>query len=200
LLVSKFGMAAISTGAVLREEAKRNTSAGFRLRRTMNAGELVDDATVCDAVASRIRLAGSSARPGDGLILDGFPRTVGQAKALDSLLESLGMPAPLVVHLDVPNDVLLRRLARRRQCAKCGAIYNGGSRCRMDGGLLVDRDDDNEGAVARRLAEYEAETLPVVDYYRGRDYRRIDGNRSAAEIAKDVCDILLFFAATAVAA
>jgi len=226
LLASRFGIQAISSGAILREEAKRNTPAGFRLRQTMAAGALVDDATVCQAVASRIaalqRGGFATARTGETLILDGFPRTAGQARCLDQVLDGLGMPAPLVVHLVVPNDVLLRRLARRRQCAQCGAIYNlapgtalaevtSAGRCRIDGGALVERDDDSEGAVSRRLAEFETETLPVVDYYRrrdrsgsdyrrcGSDYRKVDGNRGVEEIAKELCDILLF-SDTAVAA
>jgi adenylate kinase len=162
-------------------------------------------------------LARKSPRSDTNLILDGFPRTVEQARYLDRLLADLEMPGPLVLHLDVPADVLQHRLARRRQCAVCGTIYNlasgpafagvsaRGSRCTVDGGALVERDDDSEGVVARRLAAYETATLPVLDYYRKRDYRagnyrRVDGNRGAAEIAKEVCDIVLFFADDAVAA
>jgi adenylate kinase len=204
LLASRLGVTCISTGAILREESKRNTPAGFRLRQTMAAGALVDDATVCETVVSRILAAGAT----QSLILDGFPRTVDQARRLDLLLAGLEIPGPLVLHLDVPGDVLLRRLARRRQCAKCGAIYNlaavGGSRCPIDRGALVERDDDSEGVVAQRLAVYENETLPVVDYYRKREdcngiYRRIDGNRGQSEIAKEVCDLVMF-AASALAA
>jgi len=218
LLESQFGFTCISTGAMLREEARQDTSAGFRLRQIMASGELVDDRTVCAAVGSQIKsLVAQSNGSGANLVLDGFPRTVEQAMCLDQLLEEIGMPGPLVLHLDVPQDVLLRRLARRRQCAVCGAIYSlasgpgfaglsaGGGRCRIDGGTLVERDDDSEGVVSRRLAAYETATLPVLDYYRKRDfrsgiYRRLDGNRNAAEIAKEVCDIVLFFADTAVAA
>jgi adenylate kinase len=215
LLASRFGSIELSTGAMLREEAKRNTPAGLRLRQIMATGAFVDDATVCNAVASRItqqtiRAArnngseGNSERLGETLILDGFPRTVAQARSLDRLLDELGLPSPLVLHLVVPNDILMRRLARRRQCASCGAIANlasglsiGGARCPVDGGALIERDDDSEGVVAERLRTYETETLPVVEYYRRRDrrgvnYRRVDGNRGAAEIAKDLCDIVLF--------
>jgi adenylate kinase len=217
LLESQFGFTCISTGAMLRQEATQDTPAGFRLRQTMVSGELVDDATVCGAVATQIKtLAAQSYGEKANLIIDGFPRTVDQAKCLDRLLGELGMPGPLVLHLDVPHDVLLCRLARRRQCAVCGAIYSlasgpavselsaGGGRCRIDGGALVERDDDSEGVVERRLVAYSTSTLPVLDYYRKRDYssgiyRRLDGNRSAAEIAKEVCDIVLF-ADTAVAA
>jgi adenylate kinase len=217
LLESQFGFICISTGAMLRQEARQNTPASFRLRQIMASGELVDDATVCTAVASQIRsLATQPNGTSANLILDGFPRRVEQAMCLDQLLAEMGMPGPLVLHLDVPQDVLLSRLSRRRQCAVCGAIYSlasgasvaglsaGGRRCRIDGGALVERDDDSEGVVERRLVAYSASTLPVLDYYRKRDYvsgvyRRLDGNRSAAEIAKEVRDIVLF-ADTAVAA
>jgi adenylate kinase len=218
LLESRFGFTCISTGAMLRQEARQDTPAGSRLRRVMASGELVDDSTVCAAVASQIKTRAAQTNGAKAnLILDGFPRTVEQAKCLDRLLGEMGMPGPLVLHLDVPQDVLLRRLTRRRQCAVCGAVYSmasgpavpelsaGGEHCcRMDGGALVERDDDSEGVVERRLVAYSTSTLPVLDYYRKRDYRsgsyrKLDGNRSAAEIAKDVCDIVLF-ADTAVAA
>jgi len=207
LLASRLGLSCISTGAMLREEAKRDTPAGFRLRQTIANGTLVDDATVCQIVISRLRdLRESDSHSAPSLILDGFPRTVNQARILDELLLGLGMPGPVVVHLDVSTDVLLRRLARRRQCETCGAIHavaaeQGAStenlRCQADGGVLIERDDDNEGVIARRLAAYTTETLPVVEYYRKRDtnqgvYRRIDGNLNPSEIAIEVRDLVLF--------
>ncbi len=203
LLSSQLGITVLSTGAILRDEARRNTPTGFRLRQTMSAGALVDDETVCEAVAARVK----SLLPDEQLILDGFPRTLKQAQSLDRLLEGLGMPSPLVLHLDVPGKVLLRRLASRRQCAKCGAVYNlaskpsiKGTRCQIDGGALVERDDDSEGVITRRLAAYNAETLPVVQYYANGNYRRIDGDRVPAEIAKEVLEIAGFLAGAAVAA
>jgi adenylate kinase len=212
ILEAQFGMKCISTGSILRDASKQDTASGRRLRKIMSSGGLVDDATVCKAVASRIRVFLVSRDPDQGdLILDGFPRTVKQAQWLDQLLEDLDSPGPTVIHLDVPDNVLVHRLTRRRQCATCGAIYNLASgaaaargRCESDGGELVERDDDNEGTVQRRLAAYDSETFPVIEYYRRHDYRngayrRIDGNRSAAEIAKDVCETVVF-AETAVAA
>jgi adenylate kinase len=212
LLAGNPGILSISTGAILREEAKKDNPAGYRLRHTLSTGTLVDDGVVCDAVASRLRsFQGKHGASGVSLILDGFPRTVGQARVLDMLLESQGLSAPLVLHLDVPHEVLRRRLAGRRQCVRCGAIYNlasgrsaAGPRCQVDGGALVERDDDSEGVVLRRLASYEAETLPVLEYYRKRGcndgtYRRLDGHRAPGEIASEVRDIV-GFAATAVAA
>jgi len=205
LLSARYGVPTVSTGALLREESKKNTPSGFRLRQTLAAGALVDDQVVFEAVAARIRTS-SEARDG-GLILDGFPRTVAQARMLDRLLASMGMAAPLVLHLDVPREVLRTRLAGRRQCATCGAVYNlrsgrsgRGSRCEIDGGALVERDDDSEGVVERRLAAYEAETLPVLEYYRwperGGCYRRLDGNRGPAEVTKELCGIVGFLGAT----
>lgn len=217
LLESQFGFTCVSTGALLRQEARQDTPAGFRLGQILASGELVDDATVCSAVVSQLKtVAAYSQGARARVILDGFPRTVEQARVLDRLLEEMGMPGPLVLHLDVPQSVLLGRLSRRRQCAVCGAVYSlasgtaaaglsaEGARCRVDGGALMERDDDSEGVVERRLVAYSISTLPVLNYYRRRDYcsgiyRTLDGNRSAAEIAKDVCDTVLF-ADTAVAA
>lgn len=212
ILESQFGMKCISTGSILRDASQQHTAAGRRLRKILSSGGLVDDATVCEAVASRIGVfLDSPDRDQRDLVLDGFPRTVEQARWLDRLLEDLDGPSPIVIHLDVPNDVLLRRLALRRQCASCGAIYSlasgpeiTGGRCKSDGGELIERDDDNEGTVQRRLVAYQAETLPVIEYYskpgyRDGTYRRIDGNRSAADIAKEVCETVVF-AETAVAA
>ena len=202
-ITSQLGIRSISTGAMLREEAKRDTPAGFRLRQTMATGALVSDEIVCEVVASHLH----SRTARESLILDGFPRTVRQARHLDRILRQIGMGSPLVVHLDVPNEVLSKRLSARRQCARCGAIYNlasvpsiKGSRCEIDGGALVERDDDSQGVIGRRLAEYEAETLPVIEYYRDADYRRIDGNRAPAEIGKELLEIVGFLAETAVAA
>lgn len=196
LLASETGISSISTGEILRTAARESNPQGLRLRQIMASGGLVDDATVCDAVISRIR---TMERGSGSLILDGFPRTVAQAKRLGRVLEALGIDPPLVLHLDVSNDILVQRLSRRRQCALCGATYSLASgslmRCEADGGALIERTDDNEEVVRKRLAAYEAETLPVLDYYRRRrnaNYRRIDGCLTAAEIASGVREIVLF--------
>jgi adenylate kinase len=192
------GISSISTGEILRQEARKSTPEGSRLRQIMASGGLVDDLTVCDAVISRIR---TMERRSGSLILDGFPRTVAQARKLSRVLEALGIDPPVVLHLDVPNEILVQRLSRRRQCAVCGAIYSVASgpltRCETDGGSLIERADDNRDVILKRLAAYEAETLPVLDYYRRRrdgNYRRIDGCLTTAEIAGDVRGIVLFAA------
>ncbi len=213
LLTSRYGIAAVSTGALLREEAKRNSPSGFRLRQTLAAGALVEDEQVFRAVKSRVKALRekNGTNSAGSLILDGFPRTATQARMLDQLLTDLGMASPLVLHLDVPAEVLRTRLASRRQCATCGFIYNlrsersgAGSRCQIDGGALVERDDDSEGVVGRRLSAYEAETLPVLDYYRrhhrGTCCSRLDGNRDPELVASDICHALGLQEPTAVAA
>lgn len=196
LLADATGIPSISTGEILREAAREASPEGIRLRHLMASGALVDDVTVCDAVISRIRVM---ERASGSLILDGFPRTVAQAKKLSRVLEALGVDPPLVLHLDVPNEILVQRLSRRRQCALCGAIYSVASgpltHCDADGGALIERADDNEEVILKRLAAYEAATLPVLDYYRHRrdgNYRRIDGCLTTSEIANGVRGIVLF--------
>jgi adenylate kinase len=190
-LSAQLGIPSLSTGEALRTEAKRNTPAGVRLRRILASGSLVSDEIVCGVVGSRLRRDAPT-----GLILDGFPRTVGQARCLDSLLTDLGLPGPLVIHLDVSRNLLLRRLTARRHCAVCGTVYNlisrpspRGARCENDGGLLVERDDDAEGVVLRRLEEFEATAAPVIDYYHGADFHRVDGDRTLDEVAAELLEI-----------
>jgi adenylate kinase len=192
-LSSQLGIPSLSTGDMLRAEAKQNTPSGLRLREILASGSLVDDATVCDAVASRLRREGLDR----GIILDGFPRTVKQAECLDRILAGMRMPGPLVLHLDVSRDRLLGRLTARRQCAECGAIFNllsrpslAGTRCENDGGELLQRDDDAEGVILRRLAEFEASSAPVVGHYRNADYHRIDGDRDTGPISAELLRIV----------
>ena len=137
-LSSTLGFPCLSTGEMLRSEARRNTPAGFRLRRLLNCGALVSDAMVCSVVRTTLTRDTLHA----GIVLDGFPRTVQQAAWLDSLLADFGLPVPTVLHLCVSRTELLRRLTARRYCAVCGATYNGGLRCENDGSALVGRDDD----------------------------------------------------------
>jgi len=189
-LSSELGIPCLSTGEILRSEAKRNTVAGSRLRQLLASGSLASDETVCALVGSRLRRQTSA-------ILDGFPRTINQASYLDHLLGDLRLPRPIVLHLHVSKQGLLRRLTGRRQCAVCGAIYNlhsrpslRGSRCENDGGALVERDDDTEGVVLRRFAEFENVAAPLIDYYRGPEYHLIDGDRDPDVVAQELLTIV----------
>jgi adenylate kinase len=190
-LSAQLDMPCLSTGEALRSEAKRNTAAGVRLRRTLAAGTLVSDEAACDVVGARLR----QDAPSKGLILDGFPRTVNQAAYLDSLLAELGLPRPMVIYLQVSEAGLLSRLAARRHCAACGAVYNlisrpsrRGPRCEIDGGLLVERDDDREEVILRRLNEFEASSAPLIEYYRG-DLHCVDGDRELDAVTAELMEI-----------
>ena len=122
-------------------------------------------------------------------MLDGFPRTVQQAAWLDSLLADFGLPVPTVLHLCVSRAELLRRLTARRYCAVCGATYNGQLRCGNDGSALVGRDDDSEKVILRRLAEFDRMSAPLIDYYSGRDYHQVDGEKNPDAIAHELLEI-----------
>jgi adenylate kinase len=192
-LALRLGLSCLSTGEILRSEAKRNTPAGFRLRQVLASGSLVSDETVCSVVESRL----CREVPNGGVILDGFPRTVEQAIFFDGLLSRLGLPRPAVLHMHVSREELVRRLTARRHCASCGAIYNllsrpslRGSRCENDGGALVERDDDAEGVVLRRLAEFDRSSAPLIEHYRGPDYHRVDGERDADSITRDLLEVV----------
>ncbi|HKD10042.1 MAG TPA: nucleoside monophosphate kinase [Bryobacteraceae bacterium] len=192
-LSRRLGIPCLSTGEILRGEAKRNTPAGFRLRQLLATGALVDDETVCAVVGARLRRE----PPVRGVIFDGFPRTLQQAEFLDGLLSELGLPRPIAIHLDVSADGLLRRLSGRRQCAACGEVYNlssrpssRGSRCEKDGGALIQRDDDTEEVILRRLQEFESYSAPLIEYYEGVGYRRIAADREPKVVSEELLEIV----------
>ena len=191
-LAAQLGIPCLSTGEILRSEAKRNTPAGFELRRILASGSMVDDEMICRVAEARLRRD----VPAGGLILDGFPRNVAQAHYLDRLLTSLGLPSPTVFLLNVSTAALTLRLTSRRHCASCGATYNlisrrslRGSRCEIDGGALVERDDDCAEVIARRLEDFEAGCRPLIDYYRAAELHSIDGDRDPDEIASALLEI-----------
>jgi adenylate kinase len=164
----------IATGDILREAVMAGTPMGLAAKATMDAGELVGDDVMIGIVGERLKRPDT--RP--GFVLDGFPRTVTQATALDRIIDGRG---PLVViDIVVPEDVLLRRLAARRICGSCGvnAPVEWISACGACGGPLVTRTDDSDGIVAGRLKVYHRETRPIVEFYSGRPtFRTIDGNQ-----------------------
>jgi adenylate kinase len=167
----------ISTGDMFRAAVKSRSELGAKAREYMDAGELVPDEVVMGLVAERLSLDDTKAR---GFVLDGFPRTVHQAKGLAELLAPDEID--LVVNLEVPTEVVLHRLAGRRVCVDCGANYSVDSPPKVDwtcdicGGEVVQRQDDTEAAIRRRLDLYERETRPLVDWYHERDLlSEVDG-------------------------
>ena len=158
----------ISTGDIFRSNVAQGTPLGVEAKRYMDAGQLVPDEVTINMV--RERLAEGDAA--DGFLLDGFPRTVPQAAALDKLLADLGTQLDLVLELVVDDDEVIRRLSGRRQCRGCGKIwhveFDAPSRegvCDRCGGQLYQRDDDKPEVIAERLRVYSRDTAPLVDYY-----------------------------------
>jgi adenylate kinase len=161
----------IATGDMLREAVARKTPLGLEAKRHMDAGALVPDDVVIGLVAERLTQADAA----PGFVLDGFPRTVAQAEALDRMLAERRTPLERVIFFDVSRPELLRRLTGRRVCRSCGAGYHvvsappqSAGRCDTCGGELYQREDDAEGPVAKRLDVYETQTAPLLDYYRDR--------------------------------
>ncbi|HEY5272851.1 MAG TPA: adenylate kinase [Acidimicrobiales bacterium] len=157
----------IATGDMLRAAVKSGTPLGLEARRFMDAGELIPDEVVLGMVDERLDQDNTRSR---GFILDGFPRTVVQAEKLDELLAPLELD--LVVNLDVPTNAVMRRLASRRVCVDCGANYSTqkppkvGWICDICSGEVIQREDDTEAAIKRRLDVYEEQTAPLIDRYR----------------------------------
>jgi adenylate kinase len=177
-LVQRFHIPQISTGDLLRSAVARGTELGQRAREAMESGRLVEDGIVLGMI--RERLADADTR--GGFILDGFPRNLVQAGALGDLLGQVDKPLSAVVLLEVDYAELTRRIAGRRSCETCGRVYNVYSmnlgtepRCRHCAAhpLLVQRPDDNETTVAKRLQVYEEQTRPLIDYYRGQGLLRV---------------------------
>jgi len=179
LLKQELGLPHISTGDMLRERVARRDALGLEVEELLQAGSLVPDAIVNTLVAERIE-SPDCAR---GFILDGYPRTVSQAKILTGMLQSREI-ATVVVYLKVDYNVIVARLAGRRQCPVCGALYSLSPNaptvsevCDYDGSKLVVRSDDREEVVTERLKAYDRQTRPVLDYFRkaGIDSWEVDG-------------------------
>jgi adenylate kinase len=181
-----FRLAFISTGEMLRGNVTDGTELGLEAKRYMDAGDLVPDELIVKMAAARI--AQDDAR--DGFILDGFPRTIPQAEALDVQLAELGRRVTAALLIDVPDDEVVKRISGRRVCVKSGHNYHvdfdppkNPDVCDQDGSRLIQRDDDKPDVVRNRLAVYQEKTAPLIDYYDGKGLmRRIDGTRTQAEV------------------
>lgn len=178
------GLPKISTGDMLREAIKEQNPVALEAKARMDRGELVDDGTII--VIVRDRLTRTDTFP--GFVLDGFPRTVAQARALDAIMEERGQGPLVVIDVMVPEQELVRRLAGRRICSGCGTNAEPGkAACMKCGGALVMRPDDNQQVVVERLKVYERETRPVLEYYRARStFRLVNGLQGPEQVAHEV--------------
>jgi adenylate kinase len=185
-IADRYHVAHLSSGDILRRERAEGTKLGKKAQSYMDAGGLVPDDLIVQMMSKAILKAGPS-----GYVLDGFPRTVNQAQALDESLAGDRGGIDVVINLKVDDRVVLERITGRRSCPKCGAVYHVrnmppkvGDVCDLDGTRLVQRPDDTEEVVRNRLETYYRQTEPVVDYYRTkRTVHDIDANGDADSVA-----------------
>ncbi len=184
-MTEDFDLPYISTGDMLREAVKSGTPLGSEAKSYMDKGELVPDEVIIGVILEKVR----SAEAADGFILDGFPRTIAQAEALDDAFASLGRQLTATILLEVPDEELVRRLSGRRVSA-AGRPYHVDfnppkvpGKCDVDGSDLIQRDDDKPEVVRKRLEVYHAQTAPLVDYYDEKGIlRRFDGTLPPTEV------------------
>jgi adenylate kinase len=191
ILEDEHGLKQLSTGDMLRTAVAQGTELGKRAKAVMDKGQLVSDDVVVGIIAERL----SQPDVAQGFILDGFPRNTAQAEALDRMLQSKNMKLDRVIEFKVRDEELIRRIAGRYSCAKCGASYHDTlaptrtpSVCDVCGSTeFVRRPDDNESTVRDRLKVYNSQTAPLVDYYRKKGVlRAVDGMAGIEEVAREI--------------
>jgi Adenylate kinase (EC 2.7.4.3) len=187
LLSQRMGFLHLSTGDLLREAVKNQTPLGKKAKEYMDRGELVPDELIVQLIEETM--------PKDGnVILDGFPRTVNQALALEEMLRVKGEKISKVLFFDVPDEVIIDRLSGRRVCSKCGAVYHVKYNppkvegvCDLCGGSLVQRDDDREEVVRKRLEVYRKQTQPLIEFYQERGIiYKLDAEKGVEELFEEV--------------
>jgi adenylate kinase len=193
-LSADFRLPYYATGDILRAAVRDETEIGREAKGYMDRGDLVPDGVIIGVISDRVE--GEEAD--DGFILDGFPRTTGQAEALDEEMERLGRDLSAAILIDVPEDEIVRRLGGRRTCEKEGHIFHVDfdppkqeGVCDICGGKLVVRDDDKPEVIRHRLEQYREKTAPLIDYYEGKGIlKRVNGARSPDEVSEKIRAIL----------
>jgi adenylate kinase len=186
-LIEKWGIPQISTGDMLRDAKKAGTPLGLQAQEYMSRGALVPDSVVIGLVDERLKLPDAA----KGFLLDGFPRTVPQAEALDSLLQSKGLTIDSVIQIDVPRDLLVERAIYRRTDKRTGEIYHLKSKPPPPGADLEHRADDQPETVAKRLDAYDNMTSALLPYYQAKGLlKRVDGTKSPSDVTKQIYSAL----------
>jgi adenylate kinase len=195
ILVENFGIPQISTGEILRKEVKAESELGKKVSGILKKGALVPDDLILEIIEKRITLQDCK----NGFILDGFPRTIGQAESLDKLLNKLELSCPQVIEIFAPDHIIIERLSNRRICSKCGTDYNLKLNpppedyvCTVCGGKIIRRADDNESTIKERLRVYRKETEPLIDYYKEKHhFHRMDSQLPIEEVFEKIKSILI---------
>lgn len=194
VLEQKYGACQVATGDILRKAVEEGSPLGKKAAEFIDKGELVSDDVMLGLVAQRLRREDCR----KGFILDGFPRTVAQANGLEGILNDEGWELDAVLCIQVPDDLIVQRLAGRRTCRQCGALYHVDfdppSRrdlCDRCGGSLYQRDDDREETINRRLDVYRRQTVPLIEYYSRKGLlKEIDGVGDVSEIQNRILGVL----------
>ena len=194
MICNKYNVPHISTGDIFRANIKNGTELGKEAKGYMDRGELVPDSLVVDLVIDRIHQDDAK----DGYVLDGFPRTIPQAEALDAALAETGEAVDFAINVDVPDENIVTRMSGRRACLKCGATYHikynapkTEGVCDACGSELVQREDDKPETVLNRLSVYHKETQPLIDYYTEKgNIKNIDGTKDLGDVFNDITAIL----------
>ena len=193
-LIEKYNIPQISTGDILRAAIVDKTDMGMEAKNFMNAGKLVPDSTIIGIIKDRLAQADCK----NGFILDGFPRTLGQAEALTQLMETMKISLDKVISLNVPDELIVGRITGRRVCASCGASFhvefNPSKKegvCDYCEGELTIRKDDNEETVKSRLASYHEQTTPLIEFYTKMGvFIQLDGTKDVADVTSDMIKAL----------
>ncbi len=194
MIAERYGIPHVSTGDILRANIKNGTELGAKAKTYMDQGLLVPDDLVVDLVIDRFREADCQ----NGYILDGFPRTIPQAEALDRALQAIGESVDYAINVEVPDENIVRRMSGRRACVSCGATYHivynptkVENICDVCGGELILRDDDKPETVQNRLSVYHDQTQPLIEYYNKKGIlQQVDGTVDMKDVFAAICKIL----------
>lgn len=194
LISEKYSIPHISTGDMFRKNISEKTPLGIEAKRYMDNGQLVPDEVTIGIVKDRLKLEDCK----KGFLLDGFPRTVKQAEALDEILKDNEQKIDTALLIDVPKEFILERMTGRRVCSKCGASYHikfnpskNGEKCDICNGDLIQRKDDTEATVKERLDVYDRQTQPLIQYYKKQDaLSEVEGTGEITEVFKKVSIVL----------
>jgi|UniRef100_A0A7V4CMI5 adenylate kinase len=193
-LVEKYNIPHISTGDIFREAIAKGTELGKKVQDIVNSGNLVPDELTNALVEERLKQPDCA----NGFILDGYPRTLNQAQALDSMLSAMGKTLDGAIYFEVDEETVVQRISTRRVCSKCGKVYNlitlppkQDGICDDCGGQLIQREDDKEEVVRSRYRVYIEKTSPLIEYYRNQNKLfTLDGRKSVEEVMKMLFNIL----------
>lgn len=191
MIMNKYKIPYFATGDIFRDNIQKETPIGKKIKEIVNQGKLVNDDLVNEIIFDKIDNL-------DNFILDGYPRTLNQALAFENFIRSKKRNIDLVIYLEAPEEVIIKRISGRRVCPRCGRVYNIyfdkpnlDEVCDFDNEKLVIRDDDRLEVVKKRIEEFKNNTLPLVEFYaKNGKLHRIDGNRDVNEVFKDISRIL----------